>query len=114
MSRRHRVIIAVVVAVLVGTIGVLALTGGDDHPQGRQASADEAGKATKGGKHSRRPSGPPHPGASGVGDSLYPDLGNGGFDVRHYDLALTWEPDGGGLSGVATIEAKATQALSAF
>jgi aminopeptidase N len=108
MSRRHRVIIAVVVAVLVGTIGVLALTGGDDHPQGRQASADEAGK------HSRRPSGPPHPGASGVGDPLYPDLGNGGFDVRHYDLALTWKPDGGGLTGVATIEAKATQALSRF
>ncbi len=28
----------------------------------------------------------PTPGAAGIGDSLYPTLGNGGYDVEHYDL----------------------------
>ena len=30
----------------------------------------------------------PAAGGDGVGDALYPDLGNPGFDVEHYDLAL--------------------------
>ena len=29
------------------------------------------------------------PGPPGVGDSLYPHLGNGGYDVQHYTLDLT-------------------------
>ncbi len=54
------------------------------------------------------------PGAPGVGDPYYPGLGNGGYDVDHYTLDLTWQPDEGSLSGVATIEATATQDLSRF
>ena len=54
------------------------------------------------------------PGAAGVGDPYYPGLGNGGFDVEHYTLDLTWLADQGALEGVATIEATATQDLSRF
>jgi aminopeptidase N len=52
------------------------------------------------------------PGAPGVGDPYYPGLGNGGFDVEHYTLDLTWLADQGALEGVTTIEATATQDLS--
>ncbi len=36
-------------------------------------------------------------GAPGVGDPYFPGLGNGGFDVDHYALALTWHADQGVL-----------------
>ena len=54
------------------------------------------------------------PGAPGVGDPYYPLDGNGGYDVQHYDLDLTYDPETDELSGTATIEARATQNLSAF
>jgi hypothetical protein len=53
-------------------------------------------------------------GAAGLGDPYYPFDGNGGYDVQHYDLDLAYEPDTDVLSGVATITADATQALSRF
>jgi hypothetical protein len=28
----------------------------------------------------------PSPGAAGLNDRLFPQLGNGGYDVQHYDL----------------------------
>ena len=57
----------------------------------------------------------PLPGAPGLGDSLYPGFGNGGYDVQHYGLDLTVnDVDTGTLAGVTTIEAKATQDLSGF
>ena len=31
----------------------------------------------------------PTPGAPGVGDSYYPNAGNGGTDVKHYDILIT-------------------------
>ena len=55
------------------------------------------------------------PGAPGTGDSLYPNFGNGGYDVQHYTLDLTVDDVGtGSLNGVVTVEAKAAQALSSF
>ena len=54
------------------------------------------------------------PGAPGVGDPYYPELGNGGFDVGHYDLTLTVDVSAQRLDGVASITATATQALSSF
>jgi Peptidase family M1 domain/Peptidase M1 N-terminal domain/Immune inhibitor A peptidase M6 len=54
------------------------------------------------------------PGAPGLGDEYFPLDGNGGYDVRHYDLDLAYDPDTDVLTGVATIEAKATQNLSRF
>jgi aminopeptidase N len=58
--------------------------------------------------------GEPAPGADGLGDPYFPALGNGGYDARHYDLDLTWEPDGSRLDGAVTIDATATRALSSF
>jgi hypothetical protein len=54
------------------------------------------------------------PGAPGVGDPYFPLDGNGGYDVRHYLLDVTYDPDTDLLSGVATISARATQDLSSF
>ncbi|MEW2576585.1 M1 family metallopeptidase [Streptomyces syringium] len=56
----------------------------------------------------------PVPGAPGVGDSYFPNLGNGGFDVRHYGLDIGYTPDTGRLEGRATITARATASLSSF
>lgn len=33
-------------------------------------------------------------GAAGIGDEYFPSLGNGGYDVEHYDLDITYEEDG--------------------
>ena len=56
----------------------------------------------------------PQPGADGIGDSYFPTLGNGGYDVQHYTLDLTVDMDTNHIDGVATIEARATQSLSSF
>jgi aminopeptidase N len=63
----------------------------------------------------RAPDGEVQPGSSGVGDSLYPNLGNGGYDVRHYTLELTVNDVATSeLNGKAIIDALATQNLSSF
>ena len=54
------------------------------------------------------------PGAPGIGDPYFPGDGNGGYDVQHYDLAVSYDPDTDTLTGKATITAKATQDLSTF
>lgn len=54
------------------------------------------------------------PGAAGVGDPYFPTLGNGGYDVDHYTLTLTWTPSDGSISGQTRVEATATQNLSRF
>ncbi|WP_109474317.1 M1 family metallopeptidase [Ornithinimicrobium cavernae] len=60
-------------------------------------------------------------GAAGAGDPYFPLAGNGGIDVLHYDLDLTYQlpepepaPLEGQLDGVATIELRATQDLDRF
>ncbi|KMS69974.1 metallopeptidase [Streptomyces viridochromogenes] len=54
------------------------------------------------------------PGAAGVGDRLFPALGNGGYDVAHYGLTLDYVPETNRLKGTAVITARATQDLSRF
>ena len=54
------------------------------------------------------------PGAPGIGDPYYPLDGNGGYDVGHYDLYVTYDPGTDVLTGVAAIHAVATQPLSGF
>jgi hypothetical protein len=54
------------------------------------------------------------PGARGVGDPYFPLDGNGGYDVRHYLLDVTYDPATDNLIGEATIKARATQNLSSF
>ncbi|MEV4510208.1 M1 family metallopeptidase [Dactylosporangium sp. NPDC049525] len=54
------------------------------------------------------------PGAPGIGDPQYPTDGNGGYDARHYNLAVRYQPATHHLDGHATIIATATQNLSRF
>lgn len=54
------------------------------------------------------------PGSSGLGDPFFPNAGNGGYDVGHYDLALRYRPQSGRLVARARIVASATQDLSSF
>jgi aminopeptidase N len=53
-------------------------------------------------------------GAADVGETYYPGLGNGGYDVSHYDLNLSYDPTSHLLNGKATITASATQNLCRF
>ena len=54
-------------------------------------------------------------GSSGLGDSLYPNFGNGGYDVAHYTLDITVNDIAtSDLTAIVTIEAKATQTLGRF
>lgn len=57
----------------------------------------------------------PSPGAPDLRDPLFPGLGNGGYDVQHYDVDVRYgraftDP----IEGNVTILARATQALSRF
>ena len=54
------------------------------------------------------------PGSSGLGDPMFPNAGNGGYDVKNYNLTLDYTPAGNQLAGTATITAAATQDLSSF
>ena len=60
-------------------------------------------------------------GAPGAGDAYFPYAGNGGYDVQHYDLDVTYAPPApapapleGQLDGTATIDLVATQDLDRF
>lgn len=60
-------------------------------------------------------------GSAGGGDPYFPAAGNGGYDVQHYDLDLTYTPPApspapltGQLDAVATIDLVATQDLDRF
>lgn len=59
---------------------------------------------------------PPSPGAADIGDPLFPGLGNGGYDVRHYTLDLRYGSTAPvqTVPAVVTVDAHATQALSRF
>jgi aminopeptidase N len=54
------------------------------------------------------------PGSAGLGDPFFPNAGNGGYDVSHYDLTLDYAPSSNQLVGTAVITARATQNLSSF
>jgi aminopeptidase N len=56
----------------------------------------------------------PAPGGPGIGDTYYPDYGNSGYDVSHYDIRLRYTPATDKLTGTTTILATATQDLSRF
>ena len=61
-----------------------------------------------------RPAGKATAGARTAGDRLFPQIGNGGYDALHYDLALGYDPATDVLDGRATIAARATQRLGEF
>ena len=54
-------------------------------------------------------------GARSLGDPLLPQLGNGGYDVEHYTIDLTYDPvDNRFTRATTTIEAVATENLREF
>lgn len=56
----------------------------------------------------------PFPGAEGIGDPYFEDLGNGGYEVQHYDLAINVDMDANEIAGSANIDAVALQQLSSL
>jgi aminopeptidase N len=101
MSVRTRLVSASI-ALLIG-VGVLGVGGG-----AMAAPGDPGGRRFR-------------PGAPGAGDVYFPFAGNGGYDVQHYDLDITYAPPApdpaplvGRLRGVATIDLVATQDLGRF
>ena len=55
-----------------------------------------------------------HPGAPGAGDAYFPKAGNGGYDVRHYDVRLSYDAKMRTIDATARIRARATRNLSRF
>jgi aminopeptidase N len=53
-------------------------------------------------------------GSAGSGDPFFPQAGNGGYDVRHYSLAIDYDQPANLLSGGAVIRATATKNLRSF
>jgi len=56
----------------------------------------------------------PIKGAAGLGDKLFPNAGNGGYDVQHYDLDLAVDIKSNIITGTATLTALATSTLDTF
>ncbi|MGW2635681.1 M1 family metallopeptidase [Streptomyces sp. NPDC001348] len=103
-SSTKRRVLALAVAGAVGIAGA-ALLG--PRPDGSRHSPAAGPAATSSGSV-------PSPGAPGIGDPLLPLAGNGGYDVRRYDLAFDWRAPRTPFDAGATISATATQALSRF
>jgi len=57
---------------------------------------------------------PPVAGEDGLGDPLYPQLGNGGYDVQHYTIELAVDVASNTITGTTTITALASQPLTRF
>ena len=53
-------------------------------------------------------------GAPSIGDSIFTSEGNGGIDVTNYDLDIHWDNKTEHIKGVAALNIKTTQKLSAF
>lgn len=66
------------------------------------------------GNVSSQPSPPQEAATLGVGDPIFPGLGNPGYDVVHYDLNLTYDRDVELLTGLVEISATATADLATF
>ena len=92
-SARHRLAVVVALALLAAVLAFAAAPAGASRSQSV-----------------------PSPGASDLGDRLFPGLGNGGYDVRHYNLDLRYETSAPSqpIDGTATIVARATQSLPRF
>jgi hypothetical protein len=54
------------------------------------------------------------PGAAGLGDRLFPGLGNGGYDAQAYDVSFDFQVGVTTMAASVTMRATATQALSRF
>jgi aminopeptidase N len=57
---------------------------------------------------------PGDPAAAGIGDRLYPDLGNAGYDVFNYDISFDYQGNDRPLDAVTRIDALAEDTLTRF
>jgi aminopeptidase N len=53
-------------------------------------------------------------GAAGIGDPYFPNYGNGGYRVGHYDVRVAFHPKTERLRGVTSLRARATKRLTRF
>ena len=53
-------------------------------------------------------------GASGLGDPYFPTLGNGGYDVQNYTIALEVDPSNNSVTATTSILAKPSETLGTF
>jgi aminopeptidase N len=53
-------------------------------------------------------------GPQGVGDALFPDLGNPGIDVASYDVRIDYDPESGRIDGDVTLEIDVTEDGTGF
>jgi len=53
-------------------------------------------------------------GALGIGDPYFPELGNGGYDVEHYDLTLDLDLESDEIRAEARLRAVAQESLASF
>ena len=53
-------------------------------------------------------------GSAGLGDPMFPNAGNGGYDVQNYSLTLDYTPGANQLTASTVVSATATQGLSSF
>ena len=72
----------------------------DHHAGRRPAGTRQAGEADVG--------------SQGAGDPYFPLDGNGGFDVKHYDVHVRYVFDGRRIRGRTVVTARATRRLRAF
>lgn len=103
---RRRLIIAVGALLSVVTVVAATTIAARDGPRSLSAGSTATTTTTA------APIG--QAGARGVGDPYFPDAGNGGYDVDHYALDLTWDPARQHLDGVTTVSAVAAEALASF
>src|SRR5436190_8091653 len=54
------------------------------------------------------------PGRRTAGDPYLPTIGNGGYDVQHYDLTINYDPVANAMISTAELTIEATQTLSEF
>jgi len=114
VSTRRGVVVAVAVVALVLVAAAVWIGTRDEDPSpdapassspGPSIVDDTTASSTTGaGTVTERP----RPGRAGVGDTYYPELGNGGYDVAHYTVGIAWNPEDGTIEGRTSIDATAT------
>ncbi len=77
-----------------------------------EAATDTAADSTEGSASTTLP--PGVDAADGIGDSLYTDLGNAGYDVQNVTLTLSMDPAVPTIEGTSVLTAIATQDLDSF
>lgn len=108
MVRAGIALAALVVGVLPSSVAWADGPGqerGRGHDQGRGVGHDRG----HGQNNGRFDAGDP-----GVGDPYFPLYGNGGYNARHYQLDITYDPESDNLDGRASIWATATEDLFQF